>query len=184
MGYYDDAYLERLMLIRRLREVHFLPIRVIHTVLAEHGDEPLTTIEETLLQRIGPRVQEKLDPPAAADGDLGRFHLSADELAMLRQMGLADADFLESMERAEAAGLSRDRFPLEGLGHYIELLGELARREVRLFLRHASSAVPESELEPLAERAVEITEPVLNKIRRRLIAREIQRHKPNAKEQP
>jgi hypothetical protein len=103
---------------------------------------------------------------------------------MLEQMGLADVDFLEALEQAEAAGMSRDRFPLEGLGHYIELLGELARREVRLFLRHASATVPDDELETLAERAVDITEPILSRIRRRLILREIRRHTRESKEQP
>jgi DNA-binding transcriptional MerR regulator len=56
MGYYDHDYLERLLLIRRLRETQFLPVRVIRAVLAEQGDEPLTTIEARLMARIGDRV--------------------------------------------------------------------------------------------------------------------------------
>ena len=175
MAWYDHDYLERLLLIRRLREEQFLPVRVIRAVLAEHGDEPLTTIEAKLLARLGDRVAQKLGAPAG-DRDLSRFELTPDEQEVLEGMGLADPDVLEALEKMEAAGLTRDRFPLEGLGHYVELLGELARREVRLFLRRAS-AIPDDELESLAERAVDVTEPVLNLIRRRLILREIRRHK-------
>src|SRR5262245_24503969 len=72
MAYYDHDYLERLLLVRRLREEHFLPVRVIRTVLREHGDEPLTTLESRLLDRIGERVAKKLDAPPADLSQLTR----------------------------------------------------------------------------------------------------------------
>jgi DNA-binding transcriptional MerR regulator len=180
MGYYDRAYLERLIAIRKLREEHFLPIRVIRTILEEHGDQPLTRLEATVLARVDDRVTRRLAParrPALGREELlARYHLRPDELELLEAMGLTDdLELMEALQRAEGEGLSRDRFPLEGLGHYVELLGELARREVRLFLKHAAAHVPEGELEGLAERAVELTEPILNLLRKRLILREIKR---------
>jgi hypothetical protein len=93
-------------------------------------------------------------------------------MELLEEMGLADAEMLETLEGLEKAGLSRGRFPIEGLGHYVELIGELARREVRHFTRHAEG-MPADELVALAERAVQVTEPLIAVIRRRLMLRAI-----------
>src|SRR3990172_7978658 len=66
MGYYDLPYLERLMLVRRLREDHYLPLRVIRAVLVEHGDKPLGADEAAVLARVGGAVAGKLDPTPPA----------------------------------------------------------------------------------------------------------------------
>lgn len=198
MGYYDEAYLERLLLIRRLREVHFLPIRVIRAVLAEQGERPLLADEAATLARVAHVVQKRLDPDASAPRPvalsraelLSRYPVRPEELDLLEELGLigdrevgggevhyhaADLELLEALLGAEAAGLSRDRFPLEEIGHYVELLGELARREVRMFLRHMAG-VPAEEQQAVAARAVEATEPVIAVLRRKLILQAIRRH--------
>jgi hypothetical protein len=79
---------------------------------------------------------------------------------------------LDAMQRAQEAGITRERFPVDGLGHYVELLDELAKREVRMFLHRAADIPPAVVLE-LAERATEITEPIVAAIRRRFILRAI-----------
>lgn len=184
MGYYDQAYLERLTLIRRLRDEHFLPLRAIRALLAERDQQPLGAEEAELLARIAPRVVRKLagaERGLPRDEVMARFRLRADELELLEQMGLcgatdgqydaSDVELLEVLARAEAGGLTRERFPVEGLAHYVELLGELARREVRLFTHRAAATVPSAELDRLAERATELSEPVVTLIRRKLILR-------------
>jgi DNA-binding transcriptional MerR regulator len=186
MGYYDEAYLERLLLIRKLRDEHFLPIRAIRLLLEERGDRPLEPEEHALLQRVGPIVAEKLEaasPRAPLDraAVLARYRLPADDLDVMVELGLVghdegkefsagDLELFDELEKAEAAGLTRERFPVEGLAHYVELLGELARREVRRFT-HLAGHVPQPELEQLAQQATQVSEPVVTLIRRKLILR-------------
>lgn len=187
MAYYDLPYLERLRTIRALREEHYLPLRVIRAVLAERGAAPLAAHDAATLARVAPGVLRRLDaaPPARAatrDELVATYGLSSDELALLEEMGLvgqeggysaADVELLDALRRAEAAGVTRERFPTEGLGHYVELLGELARREVRTFTSRARG-VPDGELEELALRALAVSEPIIAIIRRQLIRRALQ----------
>jgi DNA-binding transcriptional MerR regulator len=195
MAYYDLPYLERLRTIRALREEHYLPLRVIRAVLAERGDAPLAPHDAATLARVAPGVLRRLDAarPARAptrDELLASYGLADDELALLEEMGLvgdggrfdaADAELLEALARAEAAGLTRARFPTEGLGHYVELLGELARREVRTFTSRTRD-VPEGELTELALRALAVSEPIVAVLRRRLIRRALQTELRRSKE--
>lgn len=201
MAYYDLDYLERLRLVRTLREEHFLPIRVIRAVLAERGDEPLDRRDRDLLARVAPGFLARIAPPP---GQVTRAELLAEsglgegELAMLEEMGLIgesqpaggarrygadDRALVGAMRALEAAGLARSRFPLEGMGHYIELLGELSRREVRTFLHHASD-LPVSELEALAARALALTEPLLAIVRKKLILRALRAELSRTQEKP
>jgi DNA-binding transcriptional MerR regulator len=182
MGYYDLAYLDRLRLIRKLREEHYLPLRVIRTILDERGDEPLAPGDAELLGRVAPGFLRRV-ASAAAPGSraelAARFGAREDDLAALEEMGLigegggysgADLELLAALRDLEAAGVDRARFPFEGMGHYVELLGELARREVRTFTHRAQGLLPE-ELESLAVRALALTEPVIALIRKKLILR-------------
>jgi DNA-binding transcriptional MerR regulator len=189
MAYYDAEYLERLRLVRTLREEHFLPVRVIRAVLAERGAEPLTDEDRELLARAAPGFLARIAPvaaPATREELLAEHGVGARDLATLEEMGLigeaADGDsgerrydaddraLLAAFDALEAAGVNRERFPVEGMGHYVELLGELSRREVRTFLHHASD-LPPPELEALAARALALTEPIIALIRKKLIQR-------------
>jgi DNA-binding transcriptional MerR regulator len=185
MGWYDDAYLERLKLIRNLREDHYLPLKVIGAILAERGDAPLSPGDAAVVARIGPGVLKTLEPRAQVSrAELIREHqMPAAELDLLEQMGLigdgsgkshtysaTDLELLDAMDAAERAGLPRKVFPIEGLGHYVELIGELARREVRIF-SHGAQHLPAADLEALAVRGLAITQPVVAAIRKKLILR-------------
>jgi DNA-binding transcriptional MerR regulator len=182
MGYYDGAYLERLVLIRRLREESYLPVKVIKEILAERATGPLLPGEAAALSRIAPTLLERLSPVAEGTtrAEIRReYGLSDDELRVLEETGLVgeggrftrdDIELLEAFHRAEEAGLTRERFPVEGVGSYVELLGELARRELRRFT-HKLHTFDESELVEIAERALHVTEPVVTLIRRKLILR-------------
>lgn len=187
MAYYDAEYLERLRLVKTLREEHFLPVRVIRAVLAERGNEPLDARDREVLERVAPGFLARIAPvaaPATRDELLAEHHLDGDDLATLEEMGLIgeasdagersygadDRALLAAFDALEAAGIDRQRFPVEGMGHYVELLGELSRREVRTFLHHASD-LPPADLEALAVRALALTEPLLTLIRKKLIRR-------------
>ena len=197
MAYYDAEYLERLRLVRTLREEHFLPIRVIRAVLAERGAEPLSARDRDLLARAAPGFLARIAPPPVAvsrDELVAESGMPPEDFAMLEEMGLIgeadgagrrygadDRAFLAALRALEAAGVDRTRFPLEGMGHYVELLGELSRREVRTFLHHASD-LPAPELEGLAERALALTEPIISLLRKKLILRALRAELARTKE--
>jgi DNA-binding transcriptional MerR regulator len=196
MGYYDQAYLERLVAIRKLRDEHYLPLRVIRAVLEERGDAPLAREDAEMLARVAPRVLERLDPdrpkPASRAELAARFGVDETDLALFEEIGLlggasgwsdADLELLSALARAEQAGVTRDRFPAVGIGHYVELLGELARREVRTFM-HATRGVPQAELEELALRAIAVSEPIIALVRRKLILRALREELHRTKEEP
>jgi hypothetical protein len=98
-------------------------------------------------------------------------------------MSPSDLELLSAFQRAQHAGLTRELFPTEGLGKYIELLGELARREVRTFT-HNTAALPPAQLEELALRAIDVSEPIVAIIRRKLILRALRAELTRAKESP
>jgi len=199
MAFYDQAYLERLQLVRSLREEHFLPLRVIRAVLAERGARPLDRRDREILGRVAPDFLSRLAATAGTHATRAELvagtELSSEELAMLEELGLVGADagdgerrydaddraLIEALQALERAGVSRDRFPLEILGHHVELLGELSRREVRTFIHNAGDLEP-TELAKLAERALALVGPILALVHRKLIQRALRAEL--AKEKP
>src|SRR5215831_6192876 len=125
MAFYDQAYLERLKLVRSLREDHFLPLRVIRAVLAQRGARPLDRRDREILARAAPGFLSSLAAAAGAgatrDELLAGSTLSPAELAMLEELGLAgevdasgerryDADdraLIQALQALENAGVSR-----------------------------------------------------------------------------
>jgi len=73
-AWYDDTHLERLRLVRRLREEKYLPVAVIRSVLRaglEHPPSPdLDTLADVL--RIDPHLGAAPMPAVAADDEVGR----------------------------------------------------------------------------------------------------------------
>src|SRR5882672_3579436 len=87
MAFYDQAYLERLQLVRSLREEHFLPLRVIRAVLAERGARPLDRRDREILGRVAPDFLSRLAATAGTHATRAELvagtELSSEELAML-----------------------------------------------------------------------------------------------------
>ena len=160
----------------------------VRELLAGHGDVRYVW-RHLPLNDVHPHAQLAAEAAEAAAGQ-GKFWQMHDQLLdhqgaltgkdLIRyagELGLDtgrftrdDVELLEAFHRAELAGLTRDRFPVEGVGSYVELLGELARREVRRFTRQLHT-YDESELLEIAERALQVTEPIVTLIRRKLILR-------------
>ena len=199
VGYYDAGLVERLTLIKKLREERFLPLRVIRAMLVDHdAGTGLSDAESSLIGDIRGTVLGTIKQPGPLPGAfftadarpvaraevLSRFAgSSAEDLNLLEDMGLLapegtgderrygadDLRLIEAMRRAEAAGLSRELFPVESMGHYAEVLGELVAREMKLFARGADGKLSRQRLQELAEHVLEVTEPVVVLVRRNLI---------------
>src|SRR5215813_1773537 len=185
MAYYDRSFVDRIRIIKRLQE-RYLPLRVIKQLLAER--ERFSTAEAETLADLGPAIAAVLvapgGEPASERAVRRRFpEASRERLALLSDLGLLrprvrgrarfyDADdvrLLEALHHAHEAGFSPDRFPIEDLGHYVELIGELAEREVRFFTKHVTAKLAALEAHRLVGHALEASEPVVLLVRRKLL---------------
>ncbi|MCC6994325.1 MAG: MerR family transcriptional regulator [Deltaproteobacteria bacterium] len=219
VGYYDPALVDRLRVIKKLREERFLPLRVIRAMLADRDSgtelEPgeaslIAEVKGTVLGAINSsRVSEVGCPVPGSrqQGDAGalsaemaaaeltarpmnrrevieRFRPgTAEEIDVLEAMGLLapegrgaerrygadDLRLLEALRQCHDAGLSRELFPIEGIGHYAETLGDLVAREVKLFARSAEGRMSKQTLQKVAERVLAVTEPMILLVRRNLM---------------
>jgi DNA-binding transcriptional MerR regulator len=186
MAWYDRSFIERIRAIKRMQE-RFLPLRVIKQLLA---DRPHMTAEEAqLVSDLTPVFSATAvhsGKPMAEREALRLFpRATRAQLELLASMGLLtpqtrrgrrfyDADdvrLLDALARSQDAGFSIELFPLEDLGHYVQLLGELAEREVRLFARNVSGRISRAEARRLVESALPASEPVLVLLRRKLLLR-------------
>ena len=186
MAYYDRSFLDRIRVIKRLQE-RYLPLRVIKSLLDEH--KTITPAEAATLILLEPAVVNALQAGSQAEPatlrEVRRRYRSAtpERLALLGEMGLLhprsqrgepvfdgdDQALLEAMHRADEAGFSPELFPIEDLGHYVDLLGELADREVRLFTRHVTGRLDPAQARVLVAHALDASEPIILALRRKLL---------------
>ncbi len=203
VGYYDPALVDRLRVIKKLREERFLPLRVIRAMLADRdsGTE-LEPGEASLIAEVKGTVLGaiKQGDAGALSAEMAAAELSArpmnrrevierfrpgtaEEIDVLEAMGLLapegrgaerrygadDLRLLEALRQCHEAGLSRELFPIEGIGHYAETLGDLVAREVKLFARSAEGRMSKQTLQKVAERVLAVTEPMILLVRRNLM---------------
>jgi len=186
MAWYDRSFVDRIEVIKRM-QARFLPLRVIKQLLSERPQ--MTAEEAQLVAELRPvffAQATRQGKPVEERELLGRFpRATREQLELLGAMGLLtprtrrgrrfyeadDVRLVEALARSQDAGFSIDLFPLEDLGHYVELLGELAEREVRLFARNVSGRVSRAEARRLVESALPASEPVLLLLRRKLLLR-------------
>jgi DNA-binding transcriptional MerR regulator len=186
MAWYDRSFVDRIEVIKRMQE-RFLPLRVIKQLLSERPH--MTAEEAQLVAELRPVFSAQIThqgKPLAEREVLRRFpRATRQHLELLAAMGLVtprtrrgqrhyeadDVRLLDALSRSQEAGFSIDLFPLEDLAHYVDLLGELAEREVRLFARNVSGRVSRAEARRLVESALPASEPVLLLLRRKLLLR-------------
>lgn len=136
---YDERHLERLRLIRRLREEKYLPIAVIRTILKAGPELPKGRDLETLTDvlSLDPTLIGEHTPPPAADEESVRVAL---ELGLLGA-GVNEANLDDPTQRrvlssvAEALGLRGDaqRLTLDDLQVCARELTRLVEAEGRVF---------------------------------------------------
>lgn len=172
MGYYSEAHVERLQLIRRLQEEHFLPLPAIRAMLEDEQDGFSRAQRHVLAE-----VKQKLtavaavgeEPPAEKLADvLARCKLprrEADELAELGLLRIAGrgksaevsaegAWLLELWAEVRAAGFTRER----GFGPELLLLFERGIAQIfeeeKQILARLAATLPGPEVAAMVDRAL------------------------------
>jgi DNA-binding transcriptional MerR regulator len=180
MAYYDVALVPRILRIKELQRTHFLPLKVIKSVLDE---SELDSTDETAASAIARAVSG-----AVAQGETrGKRELlsagmPAEQLEWLRSMGAIvplegfaedtyggdDIELLRVLAAARKAGITPEMLPITIVSEYAAALRELVRIEMRLF---REGVVPRAGagLSTLTEAATTLSERLVVLLRRKLL---------------
>lgn len=176
MAYYTEAHVERILLIRKLQEEHFLPLRAIRAMLDDQQGE-FSRAQRHVLSEVKARLPSATtgDGPAAADVALvpllRRAKLArrdADELAraglieiVRGRVSADDAWLVELWGEVRAAGFTRE------LGFGPELLVMFVRGIERIFedekriLARLAAALPAARVAEMVESALPLVHSLL-----------------------
>lgn len=176
MGYYSEAHVERLQLIRRLQEEHFLPLPAIRAMLAdEHGGfsraqrhvlaevkQKLTAVaavgEEAPAEKLADVLARCKLPRRDADELVAHGLLQLGERGKGRgkhaEVSAEGAWLLELWAEVRAAGFTRERgFGPELLLLFERGIAEIFEEEKQILARLAAS-LPGAEVAAMVDRAL------------------------------
>lgn len=114
MGYYSEAHVERILLVKKLQEEHFLPLKAIRAMLDDqHGD--FTRAQQQVLRDVKARL------PAATTGIEPAADITV--ASLLEKTGLPRRE-LADLERAGVVAIVRGRVSADH-AWLVELWGEV-----------------------------------------------------------
>jgi DNA-binding transcriptional MerR regulator len=159
MAYYPPELVERILLIKRLQEERFMPLRVIKEVIEDNPERvnALLELEDSILERaLAGAEQRKISVKEVAE----RYDIPANVLDRLREIGVLtpgrggygqdDVKIIEAISRFRAGGYEQALgFTVYDTLRYREALVPLVKEEVRALLDRLVGEVE-------AERAVDM----------------------------
>jgi len=176
MGYYSEAHVERILLVKKLQEEHFLPLKAIRAML-EDRPGGFSRAQQQVLRDVKARL-----PPATTGADattadrplapvLAKSKLSRREVGELERAGLVEvvrgkvtadhAGLIELWGEVRAAGFTRE------LGFGPELFAIFERGIAAIFedekqiLLELAAALPAPRVAEMVERALPLVHAVL-----------------------
>lgn len=191
VAWYDANFVERLRLVRELREKRFLPLHVIKAIVGS-GAGPSRDEVQTLLELDGklfPAVDGR--PPAAAETVAAvarRTGVSAADVRALADVGALEIATQGGRTRLEEPavrlveqwGRMRRAGFTEALGFgpgqlrvYVDMVRWLAREELRMFTQGVTGRVPTERAARMAEEGITVLNQVLGLLRRATLLRYI-----------
>jgi DNA-binding transcriptional MerR regulator len=193
MAYYDRSFVDRIRVIKELRQKRFLPLEVIKAIL--NRDEAIISQREidTLLRLEGTFYEEVHyapgQEPLTRTAITERYDVDLDMVRYLIQTGILtpivrdgiecfegdDVALLENVAEMQRAGFDEDLISKEHcVPLYVEAIAELAREELKMFSRAVTGKVDEARLPELAMAGVKLAEQFIVLLRRKLLLRAIQ----------
>ena len=186
VAWYDESFVERILLVKKLQQERYLPLAVIKGIVGETREpseaerSTLHELEGKLFPHEGPRAPETL---AAAARRLG---LRAAELRELADVGLVeittrDGDqwlegnslaVAEEWARLRRAGYTNDLgFTPATMAIYPEFVKWLAREEIRLFTGGVAGRVDPETSRRMAEEGIAAVSRILALLREATLLR-------------
>ena len=180
MAYYDLALVPRILRIKELQRTHFLPLKVIKSVLDESA---LESVDETAAAAIARALSSSADASETRTKDeLLGAGMPAAQLEWLRTMGAVvplegrddeayggdDLELMRVLAAARKCGITQEMLPITIIGEYAAALRELVRVELRLY---REGVVPRAgeQLSTITEAATTLSERLVVLLRRKLL---------------
>ena len=179
MALYDPKLAERIKQIKSLQREHFLPLRLIKSVLdgepSKDADAETRAAIARALESLAPRETRTRAQVIAAAG-------SERELALFESLGLVtpikvdgedtfsgdDLSLLRLLREARRAGLTDEMLPPEIIGPYVLAIRELARIELDMY-RHGVVPRAGANLAKITEAATRLSEQLVVLVCRKML---------------
>lgn len=183
MAYYDPSCVERIALIKRLRQTRHLPLSRIARLLKRelrHGVVPLQVVVETAIASL----DETTQAPVTVAEAIELYGLASHEVAELRALRVLstqtrngkevfegpDRDVLAALSSLKRLGFTQAAgFTSEDVATYRRAIEQLLAREVSAFARVAARGKPEEAI-ALARSAVDGATLLIIALRKKLVA--------------
>lgn len=185
MAYYDESFVSRIRLVRRLQEERRLPLSMIRSIVSG-GDEDHDAVPSLVELEAKAAAALEAEEGGEATGErelIERTGISRDDLEELRALELitaqgsarapryaaVDVAIVEAVARARALGLTRELFPTSDLEVYVRALRALVAEEVSLFAKRTRGRELPLPPERLLEAAVNLMGELVRHLRKKLI---------------
>lgn len=177
MGYYDEAHVERILLVKKLQQENFLPLKAIRAMLDDEGGE-FTREQQQVLRDVKARLPSKtieVDRRQVAVSELlKRTSLARRDIRELEQARLVhvergtvsadDAWVIELWSEVRAAGFTRELgFEADVLQIFARGVGAMFDEEKQVLLKMAAR-LPAEKVAVLVERALPLIHSYLVKL--------------------
>lgn len=187
VAWYDESFIERIQLIKKLQDERFLPLAVIKSIVAPHG--PLSAAEEETLRALQGEIRPSTQRGRAARGiDVAtlarRAGIPLVEIREFARHGAitlersGDADLVRGNDieiielwgrlRAagftQAVGITTDLIPL-----YVEVIDWLTGEEIKIFTRALTGRVDFEGARLMAEEGIDVVNRLLGLMHERRI---------------
>jgi DNA-binding transcriptional MerR regulator len=184
VAWYDDSFIERIQLIKRLQHERFLPLSVIKGIVGTSA--PSAAEVQTLLALDGKLTSSSLRSPESLSRLAKRVGIPAAEIRELAGVGAIDlatrdggqwldgrsVALVEEWAAIRRAGFTADLgFGPEHVKLYVEMVQWLARQELRLFSSGVAGKVDGEAARDMAQRGIEGVGRFLPLLRERILLR-------------
>ena len=179
MAFYDASLAERIKKIKTLQREHFLPLRVIKSVLEGRVSDVDDAETAAAIQRALASMESKDERTRA---QLVASGAPAEDLALLEGLGIItakntggedtfsgdDLTLLRLLGTSRRAGITREMLPPDIVASYIQAIGELVRMELEMF---RVGVVPRAadNLAAITDAATRLSEQLVVLIRRKML---------------
>jgi len=193
VAWYDEAFVERILLVKKLQTERYLPLSVIKSIVAGDSTPPDAEVRTlldldrrlTLAQRdTSARAPERLSALAKRVGLSAKEILameSAEAIAVVARDGQQwvegrDVGTVEAWARSRNAGFSDDvGYSAATLRMYVDFCRWLVSEELREFSARVTGKVDEERLQRMAEVGIASSGDILRSIHERVMSDAIAR---------
>jgi DNA-binding transcriptional MerR regulator len=185
MAYYDESFVSRIRLVRRLQEERRLPLSMIRSIVSG-GDEDHDAVPSLVELEAKAAAALEAEEHGEEIGErelIERTGITRDDLDELRALELittrgtarapryaaVDVAIVEAIARARALGLTRELFPTSDLGVYVRAIRALVAEEVSLFAKRTRGRELPLPPDRLLEAAVNLMGELIRHLRKKLI---------------